>query len=176
MPLRCSSCDYQQCLCAPAAATPQRRRLQILPCSQQPVATTRKSTANWLSSSVSSIHSRTTNRAAKLVTHAASVLQSRDAESTVPAAPSETLLCTIATADSVDGACSEVSRARETGATAVELRLDFYTDFLAKECDEALTKLIEGCRAAQLKSLFTCRASWEGCAFLRHLSPEKGAL
>ncbi|KAK9808396.1 hypothetical protein WJX73_000083 [Symbiochloris irregularis] len=102
------------------------------------------------------------DRSSQLITHAASVMQSRDAESTEVAVSTETLFCTIATGSSLEEACSEISTARETGATAIELRLDFYKDLQVDTVDEAVQGLVASCRRAQLKSVFTCRAAWEG--------------
>ena len=78
-------------------------------------------------------------------------------------AEAPTLLCTIATGSTLDQALLEISEAASSGAAAVELRLDFYSDFNPAHPDAAIRSLVAACRGVGLQSIFTCRAAWEGC-------------
>lgn len=79
---------------------------------------------------------------------------------------SPTYLCTIATAAAVADACDEILQASQCGSTAVELRLDFYTDFNADQPERQLQSLLDACQAAELPCICTCRPHWEGGKFL----------
>ena len=75
-----------------------------------------------------------------------------------------TLLCTIATAATVQAACQEVAEAGSSGASAIELRLDHFGDFDVQQPDKQLQQLVAACKEARLVSIFTLRPHWEGCA------------
>ena len=78
------------------------------------------------------------------------------------ATQNQTLICTIATADTVRGQCQEVAQASTAGASAVEVRLDFCRDLDLDHPAAQLQSLIDACRQQQLVSVLTCRPSWEG--------------
>ena len=82
------------------------------------------------------------------------------------ASDAATLLCTIATADTVDKAVGEVKTAGTSGATAVEIRLDFYRDLHLQNPAAQIQRLLDACREAGLASVFTCRPDWEGYGHL----------
>lgn len=79
-----------------------------------------------------------------------------------PSQANGTLLCTIATSDLVEDACSQITAAGQAGASAIEVRLDFYKDLRISNPDDQLQQLVKACHEAGLSSVFTCRAGWEG--------------
>ena len=70
---------------------------------------------------------------------------------------SRALLCTSITASSVGAALDKLQQANTCGADCIELRLDFYKDFEAKQ---HLQQLIQACKSP---CIVTYRPRWEGC-------------
>ena len=86
------------------------------------------------------------------------------AESAQPALPSpqnpeRTLICTIVTADTLDGAVEEINEAARVRADVVELRADYLKEF-NPETDIQI--LLDACSAVELPAIFTYRPVWEG--------------
>ena len=77
------------------------------------------------------------------------------AAASMPAPRNSTLLCTSITAETISGALAEIEEAHDTGATAIELRLDFLQDFGGED----LKRLLD---ASRLPVVVTCRPTWEG--------------
>ena len=81
--------------------------------------------------------------------------------SPVPAQQADrTLICTIVTADTMDGAIQEIKEAARVQADVVELRADYLTEF---DAATDIERLLDACSAAGLPAIFTYRPVWEGC-------------
>lgn len=97
------------------------------------------------------------------------------AHSEAPPAPEHnagsggTLLCTSVTANTLAGALAEIAEAKQRGATAIELRLDFLEEF---DPEVQLPQLMSAC--GDTPYIVTYRPTWEGCAALRMLSAAGG--
>ena len=70
-----------------------------------------------------------------------------------------TLICTIVTADTVDGALEEIKQAAQEQAHVIELRADYLTTF---DPERDIERMLDACSDVGLPAIFTCRPAWEG--------------
>lgn len=70
-----------------------------------------------------------------------------------------TLICTIVTADTLEGAFEEIKEAARVQADVIELRADYLTVF---DPETDIERLLDACSAVGLPAIFTYRPVWEG--------------
>ena len=70
-----------------------------------------------------------------------------------------TLICTIITADTLEGAIEEINEAARVQADVVELRADYLKVF---DPEKDIQILLDACSSVKLPAIFTYRPIWEG--------------